>query len=60
MGKDAAFEKCRKVAVDRFKKEQISLIKETSNLGKNEVRVVYFDKNHPPNGGAQQATSMVD
>ena len=33
------------------------IIKGTWNLKENSVHVVFLDKNHPPNGGIENATS---
>lgn len=50
MTKDSAFEKCRKKANDVYKQKLIGLILEANtSLKDNEVRVIYLDKNHPPN-----------
>ena len=36
------------------------IIKGTWNLRENQVHVVFLDKNHPPNGGIENATSQID
>ena len=38
----------------------IDIIKGTRSLEENSVHVAYLDKNHPPNGGIENATNLID
>jgi hypothetical protein len=58
--KEEAFDKSRQGANKTFKFELIDIIKQTKNLQNNQIHIVYMDKNHPPNGGIEAATSIID
>jgi hypothetical protein len=60
ISKDKAFEMSRKAATNQYKEILIDLIKGTRNLKQNEIRVVYLDKNHPPNSGIESAVKIID
>ena len=45
-----AFEKSRKKANDRYKQEMIKVIKQTAEMKAQETEIIFFEKNHPPNG----------
>jgi hypothetical protein len=38
----------------------INLIKNTKDMKENQLRVIYFDKNHPAAGGIGKAVSQID
>lgn len=58
--KDQSFERSRKAANNKYKAKFIEIINETANLKPNCVHVVFLDKNHPPNGGIEAATDIID
>lgn len=60
MSKETAFERARKGANQTYKNTLIQIIKDTKQLKKNSIHVVYMDKNHPPNGGIESATKIID
>jgi len=58
---DQAFEKGRKQAVAEYNDELIGLINDAcTSLKDGETRVIYLDKNHPPEGGIKAAVAMID
>ena len=57
---EQAFERSRQPANKQYKSRLINIIKGTQNLTENSVHVAYLDKNHPPNGGIENVTSLID
>lgn len=60
MSKQDAFDKSAKRARNDYRADMIELIKDTKSLKPNQIRVIYLDKNHPPNGGIESVTKMID
>ena len=58
--KDKAFEKSGKPANAVYKAQQIELIKGCAKLKEGQVRIIYLDKNHPPNGGIAGSVGVID
>jgi hypothetical protein len=55
MSKDDAFEKSRKGANSLYNDTLIELIRKTKSLQANEFSIIFLDKNHPANGGIENA-----
>mmetsp|Transcript_18974 Transcript_18974/g.32415 ORF Transcript_18974/g.32415 Transcript_18974/m.32415 type:complete len:316 (-) Transcript_18974:662-1609(-) len=60
LSKDKAFELSGKKAIQAYNAECLRMVKETASMKPGEVRVIYFDKNHPIQGGLDNAIDTID
>jgi len=61
MTKDQAFERCRKKAVGVYNDQLAELIQQANiQMGGDETRVIYLDKNHPPNEQGLWISQFID
>lgn len=60
ISREQAFEKSRVAANKYYKQDLTSLIRNTSNLKPGAHHIIFLDKNHPPNGGIQGVTQLID
>lgn len=57
--KEKAFENSRKQALKLYDQRFKDLISQTKNMSKNEVRIIYVDKNHHPKHAITPVISLI-